>query len=143
MSMFNNFQGFDLMEWLAQGRRAGIDFSQLGRMQSPQRQNPRPEAMQPGFTQGQMPSRPPQVDPRQPDNSMFSMMDMLTTILSNSPEPRPQANVPPGSIPYEMKATDNYEGFYSTPYAPLKEGMTKEDLGKIIAGNLGASAGFK
>jgi hypothetical protein len=202
MSMFDNFEHFDLMEWLNQGMRAGIDFSQLGRMQPPG-QNPQVNPRQPETRmphsfiqdQGQMPPRPPQVDPRQHDGSRMGMLNMLTNILSNFPDrnlqdtggdggwgdgiepprpqppqptgwsgqgndgprpqlhassrprnrvpPRPQSNVLPRSIPYERRATDNYEGFYSTPYAPLREGMTKEDLGKIIAGNLGASAGFK
>ena len=152
MSMFNNLPGFDLMGWLNQGRQAGIDFSQLPRMQNNhQEQRPRVNPM--AFLQqgdfGQMPSRSPQADPRQPNNSMFSMMDILSAILNNrqrsSVRPTAPSNPqhPEGSIPYERRATDNYEGFYSTPYAPLKEGMTREDLGKITAGNLGASAGFR
>lgn len=51
----------------------------------------------------------------------------------------PQNN---NTIPYEMQATDNYAGFYAEPYAALKPGMKRSDLGKIGAGNLGASAGF-
>ena len=223
MSMFSK-EGFDLMQWLAQGREAGIDFTQLAR--------PRPRGGEPHFdafwdepvygpevdTSRPRPSEPP------PNQSMFEMLDALSSILdafpqgpqgnprppvegpgipnwdgptgvsgggSDIPRPRPDPggyrppllnfNPPParhperprpqvnprtqaprpftrpvageegnprpvpqeGRIPYERRATDNYEGFYSEPYAPLKEGMTKRDLGKIIAGNLGASAGFR
>lgn len=158
MSMFNNLPGFDLMGWLNQGRQAGIDFTQLARPR------PRPREGEPHFdafwdepvygpevdTFRPRPSEPP------PNQSMFSMMDILSAILNNRQGSTDTGSTgggsggsggggsrSGGSIPYERKATDNYEGFYSTPYAPLKEGMTKEDLGKITAGNLGASAGFR
>ena len=52
----------------------------------------------------------------------------------------PQNN---NTIPYQMQATDNYDGFYSEPYAALKPGMNRSDLGNINAGGLGASAGFR
>jgi len=47
----------------------------------------------------------------------------------------------PQTVAYQKQATDNYDGFYSTPYAH-DPNMAAGDYGKIGAGNLGASAGF-
>ena len=47
----------------------------------------------------------------------------------------------PQTVPYQKQATDNYDGFYSVPYA-YDPNVAPEDYGKIGAGNLGASAGF-
>ena len=47
----------------------------------------------------------------------------------------------PQTVAYQKQATDNYDGFYSTPYA-YDPSIAKSDYGKIGAGNLGASAGF-
>ena len=46
------------------------------------------------------------------------------------------------TVAYQKQATDNYDGFYSTPYA-YDPNMAAEDYGKIGAGGLGASAGFR